>query len=193
MGRSLEFDKQQAAADAMELFWRRGFEATSIDDLTRHLGIGRASLYNTFGDKRGLLQAALELYDAASCAALASFLDRPGTAREVIEIMLAWQGQDARAEAHPRGCFFLAMASELCEEDAGVIACVQGGIARIEQTFAELLRRGRADGSIQRSVEVAETARLLTGTMIAVRALARAGGSAEIIAVMLESGRRALG
>jgi len=193
MSRSIEFDKQQAAAAAMELIWRRGFEATSVDDLTRHLGIGRASLYNTFGDKRGVLQAALDLYDRASCAALDSFLDRPGRGREVIEAMLAWQEADACDSTHPRGCFFLAMASELHEEDAGVLDCVRRGLARIEQTFAELLRRGRADGSIGRQIVVADAARLLTGTMVAVRALARAGGSPALIAAMVASARRALG
>ncbi len=54
MARTREFDTEGAVSRAMELFWTRGYEATSVRDLTRHLGIGQGSLYAAFGDKDGL-------------------------------------------------------------------------------------------------------------------------------------------
>ncbi|MFN0313680.1 MAG: TetR/AcrR family transcriptional regulator [Burkholderiales bacterium] len=192
MGRNPEFDKAEVVARALELFWTHGYEATSIEDLSGHLGIGRASLYNTFGDKRGVLQAALDLYGQASCEALDSFAKRPGKGRAIIDALLSWQGDDAFSERHPRGCFFLAMGSELREEDPRVIGCVREGLDKIESTFHELLRRGQDDGSIPTDLNVRFTARFLAGVMVAVRALARVGGSTEMVAAMLESGRRAL-
>lgn len=192
MGRQREFDQRAVTARALDLFWRRGYEATSIDDLCRHLGLGRASLYNAFGDKRGVLEAALRLYGDASCSALASFAAREESGRDVIETMLRWQGEDAFSSHHPHGCFFLTMATELREEDAGVVACAGDGLARIQNTFESLLRRGRADGSLTGAVDVVELARYLTGVMVAVRTLARIGASPEVAQAMLRAAQASL-
>jgi TetR/AcrR family transcriptional repressor of nem operon len=192
MSRPLEFSKGEAIARAMELFWRKGYEATSIDDLTRSLGIGRASLYNAFGDKRGVLMEALAQYGDASCTALRSFVARPGTGREGVEALLGWLQEDACADRHPKGCFFLTMATELREEDSEVMARVNAGLQEIERTFVVLLERGREDGSVPRRVQVGPTARLLTGVVVAVRTLSRVGADPAIIETMVDTGERAL-
>ena len=62
MARPKEFDRDEALASAMKVFWERGYEGTSIDDLVKGTGVGRQSLYDTFGDKRGIYLAALNLY-----------------------------------------------------------------------------------------------------------------------------------
>jgi TetR/AcrR family transcriptional repressor of nem operon len=192
MPRPLEFDKAEAIARAMDLFWRKGYEATSVDDLTRALGIGRASLYNAFGDKRGVLMAALRQYGDASCSALASFAARPGTGRQAVEGLLGWLQADACAGRHPRGCFFLTMATELREEDPEVVEKVNEGLREIQRTFQALLERGRADRSLPRGLDVAATARLLTGVVVAARTLARVGAPPAFIETMVETGRNAL-
>ena len=192
MSRPLEFNKSEAVAQAMELFWRQGYEVTSIEDLTRSLGIGRASLYNAFGDKRGVLMEALAQYGDASCSALNSFIEGPGTGREAIEALLDWLQEDACADRHPKGCFFLTMATELREEDSEVMARVNTGLQEIERTFVALLERGRTDSSVPRRVEVASTARLLTGVVVAVRTLSRVGADPAVIETMVQTGRNAL-
>jgi len=193
MPRPLEFSKSEAVARAMELFWRKGYEATSIDDLTRFLGIGRASLYNAFGDKHGLLMEALAQYGDASCTALTSFIQRPGTGRDAVEALLDWLQEDACADRHPKGCFFLTMATELREEDPAVLARVHAGLQEIDRAFVALLERGRDDGSLPRKLDVASTARLLTGAVVAVRTLSRIGADPAVIDTMVQTGRRALG
>ncbi|EWM18325.1 TetR/AcrR family transcriptional regulator [Kutzneria sp. 744] len=62
MVRHKEFDPDTAVADAMDLFWRRGYEATSVQDLVEHTGVGRRSMYDTFGDKHSLYLRALDRY-----------------------------------------------------------------------------------------------------------------------------------
>ncbi len=62
MPRVKEFDPDQALDRAMELFWRKGYEATSVQDLVEHMGINRFSLYDTFGSKHELFMAALDRY-----------------------------------------------------------------------------------------------------------------------------------
>src|SRR5260370_3074167 len=68
MARPKEFDRIRALKKAMELFWQQGYEATSTDDLIRAIGIGRQSMYDTFGDKHQLYLEALQLYEANSGA-----------------------------------------------------------------------------------------------------------------------------
>ena len=84
MARPKGFDEETALAAALEVFWEKGFEATSVQDLTERMGIQKASLYNTFGDKRALFVRALDAYSTDTIAWYRQILDldRPGTVRE---------------------------------------------------------------------------------------------------------------
>ena len=64
MARSKEFDQERALAAAMDIFWRQGYENTSLEDLMREMGIARQSLYDTFGDKRALYLKAMARFTA---------------------------------------------------------------------------------------------------------------------------------
>ncbi len=79
MARTKEFDPDAALQSALELFWRRGYEATSVADLVEHLGIGRASIYATFGNKHELYLKALDRYAEGRDAVLLAELSQPGT------------------------------------------------------------------------------------------------------------------
>src|ERR1700675_3846645 len=81
MGRPREFDTDAAMEKAMRLFWAKGYEGTSVADLTGTLGISRPSLYAAFGDKQSLFRAALERYAAGPAGYVATALGKP-TARE---------------------------------------------------------------------------------------------------------------
>src|SRR5260370_35536195 len=70
MARPREFDRDEALKRALAVFWEKGYEATSTDDLIRAIGIGRQSMYDTFGDKHQLYLEALRLYEANTGAAL---------------------------------------------------------------------------------------------------------------------------
>jgi TetR/AcrR family transcriptional repressor of nem operon len=78
MARTKEFDPEAALRAALELFWRRGYEATSMSDLVEHLGIGRASIYATFGNKHDLYLKALESYDRSGLTPMVRELSQPG-------------------------------------------------------------------------------------------------------------------
>lgn len=80
MARTKEFDPDAALRAALELFWRRGYEATSMSDLVEHLGVGRASIYATFGNKRELYLKALARYEQGLLPDLLADLSRPGPA-----------------------------------------------------------------------------------------------------------------
>jgi AcrR family transcriptional regulator len=103
MGRPREFCTEFALAKALELFWRRGFEGTSLTDLTEAMGITRPSLYAAYGNKEDLFRKALDLYDETYLGFTRAALNEP-TARAVVEHLLKGYANAATDAEHPPGC-----------------------------------------------------------------------------------------
>lgn len=116
MGRPRTFDRDAALDKALRLFWERGYEQTSISDLTRELGIAAPSLYAAFGDKRTLFEEAVARYEASPRSVTAAGL--AGTSpRDVLQAMFERAVQEYPSEEHPRGCL-VNSASELAANRA---------------------------------------------------------------------------
>lgn len=82
MARPREFDEEKALDAAMQVFWEKGFEATSLSDLTSRMGIQRPSIYSTFGDKKGLFEAALRKYTSSHAAYVRNKLQNNSSVKE---------------------------------------------------------------------------------------------------------------
>lgn len=105
MARPRSFDRDDALATAMRVFWERGYEETSISDLTQAIGIAPPSLYAAFGDKRRLFEEAAARYaDEPSGTVVARGLAQP-TAREAVETIFREAAREYARPGHPRGCF----------------------------------------------------------------------------------------
>lgn len=172
MARPREFDEAAVLADAIDCFWRRGFEATSVRDLVEKTGLTAASLYNAFGDKRTLYQRALDRYveggiadriercaNRAPRAAIAAFFS------EIIERSLG--------DVDRKGCMLVNAALEVAPHDPAFRDVVDTALARIETFFRDEIDAGIADGSITTVVPAEDLARHLLGILLGVRVLAR--------------------
>src|SRR5688572_12899973 len=104
MGRPKEFDRDVALSKAMGVFWRRGYEGTSVHDLAGAMGINKPSLYATFGCKKALFREAIELYERTQGAPIALSLEKIRPARAAVEEMLQANAQAFTAAGKPRGC-----------------------------------------------------------------------------------------
>ena len=107
-GRPRSFDRDAALESAMQVFWEKGFEATSISDLTQAMGLNPPSIYSAFGDKEGLFLEAVQRYsdtNKESCP----YCDEP-TARGAVEKLLTYSAHELTETSHPRGCL-MAMAT----------------------------------------------------------------------------------
>src|SRR5262245_24900573 len=117
MGRPKEFDPDVAMAKAIDLFWRKGYGATTPADLADALGIGKGSLYNTFESKRCLFEQALRRYGDERVAGLTEVLGRPGPVRVRLQAALERLASPANAGRRRRGCLAVNTVTELGELD----------------------------------------------------------------------------
>jgi len=173
MARPKEFDPDRAVDQAMGLFWCRGFEATSIGDLTGALGIGRASLYGTFGSKEGLWCAALDRYRELEQRRGIDVLERPAPVRERFAALFDLFARDALDDPANRGCLLLNAAMERADDPA-TRERVQGAMDLFHRTFVALLREGRDSGELSADLDVDATARFLVTALNGVRVTAKA-------------------
>ncbi len=140
MARPREFDVDAALERATRVFWSKGFEQTSLDDLCAATGIGRSSLYAAFGDKRALYLRALARYEERSVERIAGAFDgRP--VRQGLEGFFAALIDDIVAGPGRSGCFIGNCAAELARLDAAAAARVRGSLARIEAAFRDVLKK----------------------------------------------------
>lgn len=147
MARTRGFDTEVAVSRAMELFWMRGYEATSLRDLTQHLGIGQGSLYAAFGDKQGLYRAALEHYRANLAAAALRDLEEGADARSAVRALLMERVRIA-VEDGGRGCLAVNAACERLPEDPSIRRVVRDMQDASQEALAEVLRAGVERGEI---------------------------------------------
>src|SRR5713226_2211779 len=113
MARQKEFDREETLHKAMEVFWSRGYEAASIRDLVKHMGINRQSLYDTFGDKHALYLQALDRYCEVQSRKLFELLERPGSVKKNLRELFEGVVEKALRDRERRGCFMGNAMSEL--------------------------------------------------------------------------------
>jgi TetR/AcrR family transcriptional repressor of nem operon len=171
MARPREFDEEAVLDAALECFWSRGYEATSVRHLIDSTGIAGASLYNAFGDKRALYQRALDRYVEASVADRIRHCEALPP-REAID---AFFGEILRRSlADPgKGCVLVNAALDVVPEDPEFRELVVGALVRIEAFFLACVGNGQANGTIASSLPARELARHLLGVLMGVRVLAR--------------------
>jgi len=147
-GPDKQFDRQAVLAKAMQLFWSQGYEATGVTQLLEHMGIGRQSLYDTFGDKRGLYLEALRAYFAEQRASVVARLREPGSPLGNLKAVFG-QWEKMLGEVGPFGCLMGNTAIELGPHDEEAARIVRAGFAGMSQEIAETIRRAQEAGEIR--------------------------------------------
>ncbi|WP_327673629.1 TetR/AcrR family transcriptional regulator [Kitasatospora sp. NBC_00458] len=184
MARTKEFDPDAALQSALELFWRRGYEATSMADLVDHLGIARASIYATFGSKRELYLRALERYGEQQNPLLLSELSQPGPVLPAVRALVHRFARESAADGDgglQRGCFVTNTAVELAPHDEGAARRVEASLGHLETLLTAALVRARAQGELPDGRDPQALARLLLVLFQGMRVIGKAGdGSARL-------------
>lgn len=178
MARPQGFDSNDVLHRALGVFWRKGYEATSMADLLAVTGLSKSSLYAAFGGKRDLFLAAFDAYRAERTADLHRALDN-GPARETIATFFRTIIADARAPDSTCGCMSTNQAVELAPHDTAIRDRVAADFQTIEDALARAIERGQAEGSVRSKRDARHIARLLVVAFPGFQVMVRAGADPD--------------
>ncbi|GAA3148442.1 TetR/AcrR family transcriptional regulator [Nonomuraea roseoviolacea] len=174
MARSKEFDPGAALDAALELFWERGYESTSMADLVERLGIGRASLYATFGGKHELYMKALERFTEVQNPSAVELLSQPGPALPAVRRLVGSFARQSSSEEGKRGCMIVNAAAELLPRDEEVCRFVDRNWDKLETALTSALIRARAQGELDAGKDPRALARFLIVVLQGMRVMGKA-------------------
>ena len=155
------------------MFWQHGYEATSMADLVEHLGIGRASVYATFGSKRDLYAKALERYEEIQDARILNELSRPGAVLPAVAAVVERYASECTSDRRQRGCFVTNTAAELGPHDAGAAQQVELSWRRLETLLHSALLRAQSQGELPPDRDPRALAHLLLVLMQGMRVIGK--------------------
>jgi TetR/AcrR family transcriptional repressor of nem operon len=158
----------------MGVFWRKGYEATSLSDLLEVTGLSKSSLYGAFGGKHELFLAAFDAYREDRARDMNRLL-KQRSAREAIETFFRVIVSDARDPSRGSGCMSINQAVELAPHDPDVRRRVEEDFQRIEDAFTAAIERGQAEGAVARHRAPRDLARLLVLAFPGLQVMVRAG------------------
>jgi AcrR family transcriptional regulator len=180
MARPKEFDQEKALRRAIHLFSQQGFAATSTDELMRVMGVGRQSMYDTFGDKRELFLKALEMYVTERVHSINVELEKPVPALSAVQNALttfAERNDLSSAE----GCMGLNAISEFGQRDPDVTQIVRKAARSQRQVLMRVLTRAKKQGELSRDADLDTMADFFESTLAGIRMAAKAGKSRQAL------------
>ncbi len=175
----------------MEVFWSKGYEGTSIDDLCEATGVKRQSLYNALGDKKAMFVQSLLMYGQEEGRAALAQLEAATSGRGALEFMFTSVIENCTNDKSRRGCFLVNTALEAGHDD-DVQRVFRAAMKDFEQFFERSLRRGQEEGEIHESIDVPSTAAGLMGTYIGIRVMARGPNGSSLIQRMAQHALRSI-
>ena len=180
MGRPKEFDPGEALGEALDVFWRKGFDGASLTDLTEAMGITRPSLYAEFGNKEQLFRRALEQYQA-TCLAFSDRALGEATARLVAERLL-FGAADAQTDGvHPAGCL-ATNGMVACSDAAGAVRLAVLSVRdRKHAALRERLDRAMREGDLPDGADPEALASFLEAVIQGMAVMAATGTSRDTL------------
>jgi AcrR family transcriptional regulator len=190
VGRPRQFDPDQALGRALEVFWKKGYEGTSLSDLTDAMGINRPSLYAVFGNKEDLFRKALDRYSEAQAASMNQAMNQP-TARGAVEQLLMAGAESMTNPHNPHGCL-LVQGALACGEGA---ECIRQELvhrrAAIVAALRQRLERAKSEGDLPLDSEPGDLARYVSAVSSGLSVMATGGASRNELRRVVQTAMRA--
>ena len=191
MARSKEFDRDAALAGALEVFWTKGYEGASTDDLLKGMKIGRQSMYDTFGDKQALFLESLRCYHKLDNK---NFFDHLGDNPSPLDVLHGFLAIFTRrsAEENARGCMGINATTTLGSAQPEVTALARGTATSVQTMLAGLVEAAKERGDLSKSVNATAAAGFLYATLQGLTVRAQAGASRDELAAVADFAIKAL-
>ncbi len=181
MARAKEFDEDRAVDAAVDCFWRRGYEGTSVRDLAQSMGIGGTSLYNAYGDKRALFALSLERYANRSMRERVRRLEASRQPREAIHAFIAEIIDRSLADRDRKGCLLVNSALDVAPHDKEIGKAVAGYLDEIRAFFRRNIEAARKAGQVPKKIDAEDVSAHLLGVLVGIRVLARTGAKRRVL------------
>jgi len=189
-GRPLSFDREAALEQAMLVFWRRGYEASSLAELTDKMGISPPSLYAAFGDKKQLFLAAVERYMARSEASAETIRDAP-SARDAVHALLHGAAIGDTQRGKPAGCLLASGAANCSAPSHDVQAAMAKLRAKLERALRERIAAGVERGELSPDTDAATLAAFYMSIRNGMSTQAQDGAKRERLVAIADAAMRA--
>lgn len=189
VGRPMEFDPQVALSAATRVFWQRGYEATSLDNLLGEMDISKSSFYQAFGSKPELFQRCLESYRDSNVDHLRVTLDQSASGKEFLEAVFGNVAEKAGKASDPMrrtGCLLMNTASEFAQRDPKIAMLVARALQQIEDLFYAAVCRAQAEGDIPKTADARSLALFLLTSLGGLRGMTKAGATPEKIRAVIK-------
>jgi AcrR family transcriptional regulator len=191
VGRPRSFDRDDALKHAMMVFWKHGYEATSIALLTEAMGIGAPSLYAAFGDKRALFEEALDCYAKTYGAFTVQALREETDARAAVERLLREAAVAFTSKDHPPGCLVVSAATNCSPQSASVQKRLKSLRSLTVRALEEKIASAKSGGRLPPGVDVRSLALFYSSMLQGMSAQARDGATREELEAIAATALRA--
>ncbi|MFH6999857.1 TetR/AcrR family transcriptional regulator [Flavobacterium sp. FlaQc-57] len=175
MARTKEFNEDKALDKAIEIFWHKGYNGTSAQDLVTHLGLSRSSLYDTFGDKQKLFAQSLQRYQKNAQDQIIELFEKSENIKETLRDIFKQAVIESLEDRITKGCFMVNSSVELAMHDEEIAKIVKNNSQKMEEVFTNAVQKGQDLGQISESNEARVLARFIFNNYSGIRVLARTG------------------
>lgn len=165
MGRNKDFDENEVLQKAVCLFWDKGYNGTSMQELVDGLGISRSSLYDTFGDKHQLYLRALDTYRQGYGSQMCTLIREAPSAKAAIRGLLELVVSELLGDKQRKGCFIVNAGIELGTHDTEVSALICQNELQLEEAFLKIIRQGQERGELDQDKDPQALASFLGNTV----------------------------
>lgn len=180
MARNKVFDKNEVLDKALHVFWHKGYNGTSMQDLVDGLEISRSSMYDTYTGKKALFIAALNKYSDDQAKALIEIISNSTSISETIKAFLQSLVKESVEDESQKGCFIINCTIETAPHDKDVAAIVSSNMQRIEDALCKAIKKGQQAGNISNKHSARALARFLFNAISGLRVAAKAGADKKV-------------
>jgi len=186
MARTKDFDEDEVLKKAMNLFWHKGYNGTSMQDLVDGLGISRSSMYDTFGDKHTLFIRALENYKQMATTEMKAIVDNAPSAKAAIRRMFELTVNELLSDDQHKGCFLVNAGVEMAPHDAEVNKMLCDNDRQLEKYFNEAIRKGQDSGEISNEQSSHALAQFILNSIKGMRVTAKSAADKKVFRDIVE-------
>lgn len=173
MSRIKVYDDDEVLQQAMELFWKQGFHATSMQDLVNHLGLNRSSIYDGFGNKRKLFDQAFKRYCDTNRKQTSELLNNQTDTIEGIKTLFELNISCAINDCDNKGCFVVNTTTELIPTDDEIAKVLSKNKASYEKMFYNFLLAGQKKGDVSQDIDLKSVAGLIYTLLCGINVFAK--------------------